>query len=79
MTKAEAMQCRALTLDDLRNMDDEMLPPQIIAKVLGCNPYWLNCEAHAGRLEFPHIMSGAKRRTLKISRRGFIAWAEGRT
>ena len=77
LTKAEARQRKTLTIDNLKDMEEEMLPPWIIAKVLGCNPYWVNLSAYNGTLPFPHVRSGAKGRTVKVSRRGFIAWAEG--
>lgn len=37
----------ALTLDDLKAMDREILTPAIVARVLGCDPCYIRLQARA--------------------------------
>lgn len=66
----------AITLDDVKAMDREMLTPTIVGKVLGCTPYSITIQARnrPDLLGFPVHVHGT--RTL-IPRRGFIRWMEG--
>lgn len=65
-----------MTLEDIKVMDREMLTPTIVAKVIGCNPYYITLQARKDpqKLGFPVHVHG--NRTL-VPRRGFIRWMEG--
>lgn len=66
----------ALTLDDIKAMDREMLTPTIVAKVIRCAPYYISLQARANpsALGFPVSVQGTRTR---IPRRAFIRWMEG--
>lgn len=65
-----------LSLDDIRAMDREMLTPAIVARVIGCDPYFISVQARtdAAALGFPVCRMGTRTR---IPRRAFIRWMEG--
>lgn len=65
-----------MTLDDLKAMDREMLPPKIVAQVIGCDPYYISLQARTAPelLGFPVSVQGTRTR---IPRRAFIRWMEG--
>lgn len=65
-----------LTLNDIKDMDREMLTPEIVGKVMGVAPYSISVQARTrpDLLGFPVHVHGT--RTL-IPRRGFIRWMEG--
>lgn len=79
MTMTEARQKKRLTLDDLRSLDADILPPVIVAKFLGVCPYYLNISARDApdNIPFPFYVSGRKCKHVKFPRQGVIAWAEG--
>ena len=66
----------ALTLDDIKKMDREMLTPAIVAKVIHCVPYYISLQARTNpaALGFPVSVQGSRTR---IPRRAFIRWMEG--
>lgn len=65
-----------MTLEEIKKMDKEMLVPTIVAKVIGCDPYYISLQARKKPelLGFPVHVHG--NRTL-IPRRAFIRWMEG--
>lgn len=65
------------TLDDVRKMDRDTIPPAIAGPVLGIDPYTINIMVRDSpeRIPFPFFKSG---RNVKIPREGFIRWMEGR-
>lgn len=76
MTLKEAKAQRSLTLQDLREIDSEFLIPAVVAKVLHCDPYAINVQAHADarKLGYPINIQG---RRVRIPRLAFIRYMEG--
>jgi hypothetical protein len=69
---------RKLRLEDVRNMEEDMLTPAIVADVIGCSGFTLGTMAHEEpeKLPFPCICIG---RNTYFPRSGFINWADGMT
>ena len=67
----------AMTLNDIREMDRAALTPDIVAKVLQCDPHWIRLAARQRPelLGFPVIVLGSR---TKIPREAFIRFMEGR-
>lgn len=63
-----------MTLAELAASEREMLRPQDVGAVLGCNPYVISLMARDGNLPFPYIRSGNR---TKIPKAGFIRWMTG--
>lgn len=65
-----------VTLDSLKNMDKEMLSPTVVAKIIGCNPYYITLQArqNPALLGFPVHVHGSR---TCIPRRAFIKFMEG--
>lgn len=65
-----------ITLDSIKKMDKEMLSPTIVAKIIGCNPYYITLQArqNPALLGFPVHVHGNR---TKIPRRAFIKFMEG--
>ena len=80
MTLKDARQKKKLTLEDLKELDAEMLPPSIAAKFLGSDPYSLNLMArrYPERMQYPFHVHGKNMTRVSFPRQGLIAWAEGR-
>ncbi len=76
MTLKEAKARKALTLQDLREIDSEFLIPVIVAKVLHCDPYAINVQAHADASKLGYKVSIQGRR-VRIPRLAFIQYMEG--
>lgn len=66
----------ALTLDELKAMDREILTPAIVAQVLHCDPYYITLQARADPKALGFPVNVQKTRT-RIPRRAFIRWMEG--
>lgn len=66
-----------MTLSDVRAMDREYLIPREVAAVLGADPQFIRVAARQEpeRLGFPVCIIGCR---VKVPRRAFIAWMEGR-
>ena len=69
---------KKMSLEDVRNMDEDMLTPTIVAAVIGCSGFTLGTMAHEEpeKLPFPCICIG---RNTYFPRSGFINWADGMT
>lgn len=80
MTLQEARQMKQLTLQDLRDLDADMLPPIIVAKFLHESPYALNLRAkqRPDLVPFPFKIHGKNLTRVSFPRQGLIAWAEGK-
>lgn len=65
-----------ITLDSIKKMDKEMLPPTVVAKIIGCNPYYITLQArqNPALLGFPVHVHGSR---TQIPRRAFIKFMEG--
>ena len=66
------------TLEDIRQMKEDMLTPGIVAEVIGCSGFTLGTMAHEEpeKLPFPCICIG---RNTYFPRMGFINWMDGMT
>ena len=66
-----------MSLDDLKRLDREFLTPAQVADVLGCDPQGIRVWARQRPegLGFPVCLVGSR---IKIPRRAFIAWMEGK-
>lgn len=66
-----------MTLEQAKAIDREYLIPREVADVLGCDPQWVRVAAkhHPEQLGFPVAIIGCR---VKIPRRAFIAWMEGK-
>lgn len=66
-----------MTLDEIRNSTKEVLTPGEVAPVLGCDPQDIRVAArvHPERLGFNIALIGSR---VKIPRRAFLNWLEGR-
>lgn len=66
---------RPTTVEEIKQSDKEMLVPQDVSGVLGCNHYYINLQARDDKekLGFPVCMM---RTRIYIPRIGFINWAE---
>ena len=67
-----------MTLDKIRSLDREYLVPAEIAPILGCDPQDIRVAARQRPewLGFPVCIIGSR---VKVPRRAFIAWMEGKT
>lgn len=67
---------RRITLEEVKEMEQEMLTPSIVGRVIGCDPYYISLQArqNPNLLGFPVHVHG--NRTL-VPRRAFIRWMEG--
>ena len=67
---------RRITLEAVKEMEQEMLTPSIVGRVIGCDPYYISLQArqNPNLLGFPVHVHG--NRTL-VPRRAFIRWMEG--
>ena len=65
-----------MTLDEIRKSDKEMLTPNDIAEVLGCDPHSIRQQAaeNITQLGFPAAKICSR---IKIPRIGFLKWLEG--
>ena len=66
-----------MTLDEIKASDKSVLTPAEVAPVLGCDPQDIRVAAkvHPERLGFNVALIGSK---VKIPRRAFLNWIEGR-
>lgn len=64
-----------MTLEDVKSIDREYLLPREVAAVLGTDGHSIRVCARMGRLGFPTVCLGHR---VKIPKRGFIAYMEGR-
>lgn len=66
-----------MTLDDIRNFDREFLTPAQVAPILGCDAQDVRVAAkeRPDLLGFNVAVIGTR---VKIPKRGFIAWMDGR-
>ena len=67
-----------MTIQDLKNLSKEVLTPNEVAPVLGCDPNVIRFQAKKDirQLGFPAAKIGTR---IKIPRQAFIDWFEGRT
>lgn len=67
-----------MTLDDLKRLDREFLIPREIAPILGTDPHSIRIWARQRPegLGFPVCVVGSR---VKVPRRAFIRWLEGKT
>ena len=67
-----------MTIQDLKNLSKEVLTPNEVAPVLGCDPNVIRFQAKQDikQLGFPAAKLGTR---IKIPRQAFIDWFEGRT
>lgn len=65
-----------LTLNDIREMDQETITPAVAAQVIGCDPNYIRVAARQAPhlLGFPIIRIGSR---TKIPRMAFIRYMEG--
>ena len=77
MTLKEAKSRKELTLQDLREIESDFLIPAVVAKVLHCDPYAINVQAHADASKLGYKVNIQKRR-VRIPRLAFIKYMEGR-
>lgn len=79
LTLKDVRTMKKLTLDDLKELQDEMLPPWAVAKFVGGDPYALNLKARRNPelMEFPFFVHGKRMTRVSFPRQGLIAWAEG--
>ena len=65
-----------MTLEDVRTLKKDTLPPAIVADVLDCDPQYIRIAARQcpERLGFPVARMGNR---VKIPRLAFIRWMEG--
>ena len=66
-----------MTLDEIKAMDREYLIPREVAEILGCDQYGINVAAreHPELLGFNVCVIGTR---VKIPRRAFVNWLEGK-
>lgn len=66
---------KVLSLDDIRAMEEETLPPAVVAQVIGCDPQYIRIMArqHPEQLGFKTITYKSR---VKIPRRAFIRFME---
>lgn len=64
-----------MTLDEIRTTTKEMLTPEDVADVLGCQAYTINVQAKqdASKLGFPVMMTGTR---VRIPRMAFLHWMQ---
>ena len=70
-----------MTYQEILESEKEVLTPQDVCKVLRCDSYAISLTAYSKpeTLGFPVcVIHGEKQRTVKIPRRAFINWMEGR-
>lgn len=77
MTLKEAKARKELTLQDLREIESDFLIPAVVAKVLHCDPYSINVQAHADASKLGYKVNIQKRR-VRIPRLAFIKYMEER-
>ena len=67
---------KTYTLEDIEAMDREFLTPEIVAGVIGWDPYSINLQAKADttKLGFPVIMAGTR---VLIPKEGFLRFCRG--
>lgn len=68
----------ALTLEQIKEMDTEMLTPDIVSRVIGCDPNYIRVAA----VDCPEVLGFRVCRIgnrTKIPRRAFVAFMEGTT
>lgn len=65
-----------MTIDNIKNMSKEVLTPNDVAPVLGCDPNMIRYQAKQDikALGFPASKIGSR---VKIPRDAFIRWFEG--
>lgn len=65
-----------MTLNDIKNMEQDVITPSVAAQVLKCNPHWIRVAAKKdkGLLGFPVVLIGSR---VKIPRKAFIRFMEG--
>lgn len=64
-----------ITLNDVRLMEMDFITPDIVAKVLGCNPHYIRVAAANDPASLGFPLSRVGNRT-KIPRLAFIHWME---
>lgn len=66
-----------MTIEYIKQMDREILTPKDVAPVLGCDPNMIRRQAKEDikQLGFPASKVGTR---IKIPRKAFIAWYEGK-
>lgn len=66
-----------MTIEDIKQMDKEILTPGDIAPILCCDPNVIRYQASTDikQLGFPASKIGSR---VKIPRRAFIEWFEGK-
>lgn len=70
-----------MTYQEILESDKDVLTPQDVCKVLRCDSYAISLTAYSKpeTLGFPVcVLQGTKQRTVKIPRRAFINWMEGK-
>ena len=67
---------KTYTLDEVEAMDREFLTPEIVAGVIGCDPYSINVQVKADptRLGVPASMCGTR---VLIPKAGFLRFCRG--
>ena len=67
---------KTYTLDEVEAMDREFLTPEIVAGVIGCDPYSINVQVKTDptRLGFPASMCGTR---VLIPKAGFLRFCRG--
>lgn len=65
-----------MTIDNIKNMSKEILTPNDVAPVLGCDPNMIRYQAKQDikALGFPASKIGSR---VKIPKNAFIKWFEG--
>ena len=65
-----------LSLNEVRQMERDMLTPDIVSRVVGCSPMTLRLTARQfpERLGFPVIVMGSR---VRVPREAFIKFMEG--
>ena len=64
-----------MTVDEIRLMDDDFLPSDMIAEVMRMSPDRLRKYARTDQLPFPTRISGNR---ITVSRVGFLNWVDGK-
>ena len=66
-----------MTIEDIKQMSKDILTPNEVAKILGCDPNLIRYQAKQDirQLGFPASKLGTR---IKIPRQAFIAWFEGK-
>ena len=67
-----------MSIDELKAMDREFLLPREVAEIMGCDAQDVRVAARQRPegLGFPVCIIGSR---VKVPRRAFIAWMEGKT